>query len=597
MSYTGKFIVLEGTDGSGKTTQLQLLHTQLQQAGYDVATFDFPRYDQPSSYFVREYLHGEYGTVDEVGPYTASLFYALDRYEAASEIREALKQGKIVISNRFTASSMAHQGAKFLHAEERRGYFIWLDNLEFLLLKIPRPDVNFVLRVPAETAQMHIDQNAAQSNAETQRSALEADLNHTQNSVQAYDDLCSLFPQDFQRIDCIRSGQLMAIEDIQKIVWEKVSAILPKIEPTKSAKQAPTKAKPKRIETATVNPTKHINLSLYAQMILARQRVAIEAKPQDFTQKDIQNQYHYYTPDTLSPELTSQYKDAMDSIFELHTEMHYRLKAYLQKTSDPNRDTVVHDILKDALPLAAQTQTTISLNTACHSSLHELAEITSMSNSTQNEVAQLAPRLLKEKYSTMKNNITLTNLWPRNELDILPDVLYPFSGMSLYDIRTAVAEWKYEQKTAVLIAYLTEQNREIAPLESIRYQFDIASKVSALQQLLYSKVSATWQELTPRYGYDMPKLLEDAELSELYERCFDISLELHSALQAAGHLQESSYAVLSGHRARWQLNVSASELLQQMTADIGDVPLLQDLQETIATRHAIIGEFLKHIKR
>ena len=145
----GLFLVVEGTDGSGKGTQFKLLVDKLTAEGYDVATFDFPQYEQPSSYFVREYLNGNYGTADEVGPYTGSLFYALDRYQAAPAIREALAAGKVVIANRFTGSNMAHQGTKFNHSEERRGYFIWLDNLEFQMLNIPRPDKSIVLRVPA----------------------------------------------------------------------------------------------------------------------------------------------------------------------------------------------------------------------------------------------------------------------------------------------------------------------------------------------------------------------------------------------------------------------------------------------------------------
>ena len=74
----GTFIVIEGTDGSGKSTQFARLTERLVQEGYDVATFDFPQYDQASSYFVQQYLNGKYGTAEEVGPYTGSLFYALD---------------------------------------------------------------------------------------------------------------------------------------------------------------------------------------------------------------------------------------------------------------------------------------------------------------------------------------------------------------------------------------------------------------------------------------------------------------------------------------------------------------------------------------
>src|SRR5687767_7311909 len=105
----GVFIVIEGSDGSGKSTQLKLIKERLEAAGHQVELFDFPQYDQPSSYFVRRYLEGAYGKADDVGPYTSSLFYALDRYEAAPHIKKALQAGKIVLSDRFTGSNMGHQ--------------------------------------------------------------------------------------------------------------------------------------------------------------------------------------------------------------------------------------------------------------------------------------------------------------------------------------------------------------------------------------------------------------------------------------------------------------------------------------------------------
>jgi dTMP kinase len=215
----GTFIVIEGTDGSGKGTQFQLLAERLQQAGYEVALFDFPQYENESSYFVRQYLNGKYGSADEIGPYTGSLFYALDRFEAAQAIREALAAGKIVLANRFVGSNMAHQGTKFINPEERRGYFIWLDNLEFEMLRVPRPHASFVLRVPAEIAQELVDQKEARSYTDKKRDIHEADLSHLQRAVQVYDEMCELFPRDFVRVDCVRGGQLMDIETVQELLW------------------------------------------------------------------------------------------------------------------------------------------------------------------------------------------------------------------------------------------------------------------------------------------------------------------------------------------------------------------------------------------
>ncbi|MGH8484983.1 MAG: dTMP kinase, partial [Pseudomonas sp.] len=233
----GVFIVLEGTDGSGKGTQFKHLTDKLVAEGHEVALFDFPQYGQPSSYFAAKYLNGEYGSAEQVGPYTGSLFYALDRYDAAAAISDALADGKVVLANRFTASNMAHQGTKFDNAEERRGYFIWLDNLEFDMLRIPRPDLNLVLRVPAETAQKLVDQKSKRSYTDKKRDMHEADLQHLSRAVEVYDDLCQLFPKDFYRIDCVRDGQLMEIEAISKLVSQKVSPLLPR--PAYAAGDAP----------------------------------------------------------------------------------------------------------------------------------------------------------------------------------------------------------------------------------------------------------------------------------------------------------------------------------------------------------------------
>ena len=225
----GLFIVIEGTDGSGKGTQADLLKKRLVEAGHKVAVFDFPRYDKASSFFVKEYLNGKYGTAEEVGPYTGSLFFALDRYAASPQIRAALEQGYVVLANRFTGSNMAHQGTKFEHAEERRGFFIWLDNLEFQMLNIPRPTKNFVLRVPAEIAQTLVDKKSERSYTDKKRDIHEANLEHLQRSVEVYDDLCALFPKDFERIDCVRSGELMSIPQVHDYLWKTLQPLLPKV--------------------------------------------------------------------------------------------------------------------------------------------------------------------------------------------------------------------------------------------------------------------------------------------------------------------------------------------------------------------------------
>jgi dTMP kinase len=179
----GIFIVIEGADGSGKSTQFRLLHERLKAVGYDVEVFDFPRYEEPSSHFVRKYLNGEYGKAESITPYAASLFFALDRYEAAPIIRKALKQDKIVLANRFVGSNMAHQGGKFTNTGEQRGFFIWEDGLEFELLGIPRPTKNIFLRVPAEVSYELIARKEKRSYTDKTRDEHEGNLERLKNSV------------------------------------------------------------------------------------------------------------------------------------------------------------------------------------------------------------------------------------------------------------------------------------------------------------------------------------------------------------------------------------------------------------------------------
>ena len=139
----GKFIVIDGTDGSGKGTQTKILVKRLENLGYDVAMADFPQYGQASAGLVEQYLNGNYGTAEEVGPYKASIFYACDRYDASFKIRKWLEEGKIVISNRYVTANMGHQGGKISNRKKRKKYFDWLYELEYKIFNIPKVEVSF----------------------------------------------------------------------------------------------------------------------------------------------------------------------------------------------------------------------------------------------------------------------------------------------------------------------------------------------------------------------------------------------------------------------------------------------------------------------
>lgn len=152
MTIKGKFIVLEGADGTGKTTQAKLFFSYLKKQKIPSVLFSFPQYQSAWGKMVRRYLNGEFGDVNEVNPYLASMLYAGDRLVASGKIKKWLASGKIVVCDRYFASNIAHQGAKVRSQSEKSKYIKWLEDLEFNVHKIPKPDLVVLLTLPPKNA-------------------------------------------------------------------------------------------------------------------------------------------------------------------------------------------------------------------------------------------------------------------------------------------------------------------------------------------------------------------------------------------------------------------------------------------------------------
>jgi len=223
--YSGKFIVIDGTDGSGKTTQLQLLVGKLQSEGYDVEIGDFPQYNTKSAGMVEEYLSGKYGGADDVSPYAASLFYAVDRFDASFKIREWLKQGKVVICNRYVSASFAHQGGKIANALERKLFFNWLSEIEYKIFNIPKPDLYLILHVEAEIAQKMAKDRGREDWKGKTKDIHEDNLHHLKNAELVYLEIAQSMP-DFRLVKCTRNGEIMSREDIHYLVYLYANRIL-----------------------------------------------------------------------------------------------------------------------------------------------------------------------------------------------------------------------------------------------------------------------------------------------------------------------------------------------------------------------------------
>lgn len=548
----GTFIVLEGADGSGKGTQFRLLADQLREAGHAVETFDFPQYQQPSSYFIQRYLAGDYGTANEVGPYTGALFYALDRYDIAGKIREAIASGKIVLANRYSGSSMAHQGAKFSTAEQQRDYFLWLDNLEFETLKIPRPDLNIVLRVPAEVSQRLLKQRDEQTNSGKKPDIHEADIEHLRHAVTTYDDLCRLFPQAFTRIDCVRGGELLSVATINKLIAEKVAPLLP--EP---------KSKPKQGSGEQVDT-----------------KSAAKTLKSDF-----------YIPPTIADKTLRFYNDSVNELRNRHGRLVSALATHLRQDtslSEADARKQASVILRAVLPVAYLNGAPIQ--------------------KANPAVRSLLEGLMKHSHAASTDDIAiLVSAYPRNEFDSIPAFLYGQSNVPLKELIPAADNWNYEQKAEILALFLNDgtpaENSQPTGLNSISYTWDITSPYQLFAQLFATGIGRaySWQTLTPRLGFAIPKAVDDAGLTDQFEESFDVSLRFHSQLQQKGFDNEAQQATLLGHKLRWSVTYTASEqakimaILRSMDMDLTG-PLLTAMTTKLAETHPLVGASLLSLK-
>lgn len=217
----GKFLVIDGTDGSGKATQTKLLIERLRAAGQPAESIAFPRHGLPSAAPVDEYLAGKYGTADQCGPKCASIFYAVDRFAASGQIRAWLEAGRHVVADRYVSANMGHQGGKLADPAARRELFRWLDELEHGTFGIPRPDLTIILHVSAEIGQRLSDQRDQGKHDIHQK-----DLNHLKRAEAAYLEMTRMFPENFRLIECVRDGQLLSREAIHELVWQAASGLL-----------------------------------------------------------------------------------------------------------------------------------------------------------------------------------------------------------------------------------------------------------------------------------------------------------------------------------------------------------------------------------
>lgn len=216
---SGKLIVFEGTDGSGKATQARMLCQRLETEGIPFREIDFPRYGKPSAAMVQEYLDGKLGKKPgDVNAYAASMFYAMDRYASyKQDWGDFYENGGLIVANRYTTSNAVHQASKLLKGD-RKQYLDWLFHLEYELLGLPKPDLVLYLDMPTEITERMMRQRE-------EATGTHADI-HEQDEV--YLKNCRANAKEIVKdcgwtvINCAKSDAPRTPEDIHLQVYRTV---------------------------------------------------------------------------------------------------------------------------------------------------------------------------------------------------------------------------------------------------------------------------------------------------------------------------------------------------------------------------------------
>ncbi|MBO5868025.1 MAG: deoxynucleoside kinase [Oscillospiraceae bacterium] len=219
----GKLIVIEGTDGSGKSTQFKKLSEHLEGDGVAFKHLVFPRYSEESSALIRMYLGGQFGSKpSDVSAYAASAFYAVDRYASYKmDWGQWYEEGGVVLSDRYTTSNAVHQASKEVGAD-REKYLQWLYEFEYDKLGLPRPDLVIYLDVPTDYTEKLMRHREQATN--TSADIHEQDLSYLATCRECGRAAAAFY--GWKVISCVKDGQMRSIEDIHQEIYAAVAQCL-----------------------------------------------------------------------------------------------------------------------------------------------------------------------------------------------------------------------------------------------------------------------------------------------------------------------------------------------------------------------------------
>ena len=377
-----------------------------------------------------------------------------------------------------------------------------------------------------------------------------------------------------------------------------------------------------------------------------------------YDEKDENGNYRYIVPESLNGDLKAKYISFMDKIFDNYSVIVKKLTDHVRNNSkvpDEERDIAwkgatkaqACDAARNLLPVATLSTVGIYISGQSLESLiyhlwsDELPEANIKGDQILKEARKVIPMFLERadkperggafvayRAENMKNikklakellpetfsageyrEVTLNNYFPKNELDLAADMLYSESDRSLEVIKNIVDELPYDKKIKIFNTYIGERlNRRHRPgraLEKAYYSYDIVCDFGIFRDLQRHRMVSDldWQTLSPRFGYSVPELIEEAGLVDLFEDCFVLSLSLYSEMLADGKETEAQYATLMGHRMRWKITYNAREAMhfhELRTAPQGHPEyrrIVKIMHDELAKVHPILAESMKFVNK
>lgn len=331
-----------------------------------------------------------------------------------------------------------------------------------------------------------------------------------------------------------------------------------------------------------------------------------------FDEKDAAGSYKYFTPQNLPPEVAAEYKAGLDEIFDIYSVMVHRLTEYVRQNNpepEDKREKIAWrgatkaqacDAVRPVLPVSTKATVGIFASAQAVESLilHLLSEdllearlvgqraleqarkvipafleradrpdrggaTTAYLATKRAKIRSEAERLETSEPAEWQTSVKLLDYWPQDELDIVPHLLFEQSNLSTEGLKKAVAAMTEEQKQQIITDYMGQRlNRRHRPgraMEIPHYMWEVVADYGTFRDLQRHRVvdAWEWQRLTTDYGFEIPKLVEEAGLAEQFRQCFKISEKLVGMLVKAGHTEESQYATLFGHRMRYRFMLNA----------------------------------------